>query len=106
MEVEATIKQMASLKSPGPDGFKTCFYQKHWSIVGDEVSTAVLSFLNGNALNAFVNFTYIAFIPKIKCPLSVSEYMPISLCNVLYKILSKILAHRLKKVLSDILSPN
>lgn len=54
-------------------------------------------------MDSFVNFTYITLIPKIK-KLSVSDYMQISLCNVLYKIIAKTLANRLKHVLEEIIS--
>lgn len=61
-----------------------------------------------------MNFTHIALIPRTKCPMFTSEYRTISLCNVLYKIMSEVLANRLKKVsttklkkvLTDIVSPN
>lgn len=86
-EVEEAIKQMAPLKSPEPDGFGACFYQSHWSIIGNEVCTSVRSFLNGNTFNPSLHYTFITLIPKVKTPKIVSEYRPINLCNVLYKII-------------------
>lgn len=52
-EVEEDIKQMAPLKSPGPDGFGVVFYQKNWSIVGTDVYETVLSILYGEGMNSF-----------------------------------------------------
>jgi hypothetical protein len=54
---------------------------------------------------SFLNLTNIALVPKVKTPSCVTDFRPISLCNVLYKLISKILANRLKKILPDIISP-
>jgi hypothetical protein len=104
-EVEAALKQMHPLKSPGPDGFSACFYQKSWNTVQQEVCQAVLGFLNHDVFEDDINVTHIALIPKIKSPTKVTDYRPISLCNVLYKLISKVLANRLKHVLSQVISP-
>jgi hypothetical protein len=106
LEVEAALNQMHPLKSPGPDGFSACFYQRAWSTVKMEVCQTVLGFLNHGFFDDALNETHIALIPKIKNPSSVTEYRPISLCNVLYKLISKVLANRLKKVLPHIISQN
>jgi ribonuclease HI len=105
VEVETALSQMHPLKSPGPDGFSACFYQNAWPTVKEEVCQAVLGFLNHDIFYADLNTTYIALIPKIKSPVRVSDYRPISLCNVLYKLISKVLANRLKKVLPIVISP-
>lgn len=97
---------MLPLKSLGPDGFSVCFYQKYWAIVGDELYAAVLSCLNSRQLIETINDTFIALIPKVKNPLWVIDFKPISLCNVVYKLLSKVLANRLKIIILDIISPN
>jgi hypothetical protein len=105
-EISVALAQMQPLKSPGPDGFTACFYQKFWPTVGREVCQAVLGFLNTGILDGAINSTYIALIPKKKSPTKVTEYRPISLCNVLYKLISKVLANRLKKILPSIISKN
>jgi hypothetical protein len=105
-EVDLALSQMHPLKSPGPDGFSACFYQKSWPTVHAEVCKAVLEFLNTGHLDHSVNTTNIVLIPKIKNPTRVTEFRPISLCNVLYKLIAKVLANRMKKVLTKIISLN
>ena len=88
VEVEEALKQMAPLKAPDPDGMPPLFYQNYWSLVGDDVSKTILSMLNSATIHHPLNHTFITLIPKTKNPLAVTDYRPISLCNVLYKFLS------------------
>ena len=81
------------------------FYQKFWHIVGDDVVFAVLDFLNNENMLLEINHTNIVLIPKVKDLEKMSDFRPISLCNVIYKIISKVLANRLKQVLPHIISP-
>jgi hypothetical protein len=104
-EVRAALFQMHPLKSLRPDGFPTIFYQKNWDIVGKDVCCAVLSFLNGGQFDSSLNATNIVLIPKVSPPSQLTDFRPISLCNVLYKIISKVLANRLKSILPHIISP-
>ncbi|XP_040987788.1 uncharacterized protein LOC121235507 [Juglans microcarpa x Juglans regia] len=66
-----------------------------------DVDDAVLEFLNGGNMVPDLNHTLIALIPKVKMPKEVMEYRPISLCNVLYKLISKVLTNRVKKYKKD-----
>ncbi|XP_042974832.1 uncharacterized protein LOC122306468 [Carya illinoinensis] len=105
-EVKNAVFQMKSMGSPGPDGFPACFFQTHWNTTGKEVSRFVLNILNTAGSLEGVNDTYITLIPKIKNPTKVSDYRPISLCNVIYKVVAKVLSNRLKLILPDIISVN
>lgn len=71
---------------------------------GEDVTNCVLNFLNGGSFLESINYTYIVLIPKIKKPLEITQFRPISLCNVIYKIISKVLANRLKILLPNIIS--
>jgi hypothetical protein len=105
-EVVVALGQMHPLKSSGPDGFSACFYQRSWDTVKKEVCKSVLDFLNHGIFYPSINCMHIALVPKIKSPISLTDYRPISLYNVLYKFSLKVLANRLKKVLPHIISPN
>ena len=102
-EIDTAMKQMAALKALGPDGMPLVFYQSYWHVVGSDVSTAVLSCLNSGKIPSSLNHTYVTLIPKTKNPKRVMEYRPISFCNVIYKLISKVLANRLKKVLPNVI---
>lgn len=74
VEVEAALGQMHPLKSSGPDGFAACFYQSSWPIVGQEVCTTVLDFLNCRIFDPVINNTFVALIPKKKNPSCVTNF--------------------------------
>ena len=82
------------------------FYQHYWNLIGDHKPNTVLHYLNSTILPEHLNHTFITLIPKRKNPVFASEFRPISLCNVLYKIFSKVLANRLKKILPNIITKN
>lgn len=79
------------------------FLSEIWDTVGDDVSEKILDILNHSANIGDLNKTYIALIPKKKECETPVDFRPISLCNVMYKILSKVLANGLKKVLPTII---
>ena len=103
-EVEIALKQMAPLKASGPDGMPPIFFQHYWESIGDDVVKAVVSCLNSTSIEIGLNHTFITLIPKVKSPKFVIEFRPIALCNIIYKLVSKVLANRLKKVLPHIIS--
>ena len=104
-EVKVALFQMGPTKAPRPDGMNALFYQKFKHVVGNSIVLAVLDFLNNGNMLPDINHTNILLIPKVKNSERMSEFRPISLCNVIYKIISKVLANRLKQVLPQIISP-
>ena len=65
-----------------------------------------LQILNDQGNLTSLNHTYIALIPKIKNSRDVADYRPISLCNVIYRIIAKCIVNRLKQILHDVISTN
>ena len=95
-EVKVALFQMGPTKAPRLNGMNAIFYQNFWHVVGDNVVLVVLDFLNNGNMLYEINHTNIVLIPKVKNPEKMSDFRPISLCNVIYKIISKVLGNRLK----------
>lgn len=89
-------------KSPDPDGLTAGFYKNHWCTI----KSAVVSFIQHFFNTAELDPVLICLIPKIEFPTEVRDYRPISLSNVAYKLISKVLDVHLKPLLQDIISEN
>jgi hypothetical protein len=95
-ELKEAIFQMHPDKAPGPDGFNPAFYQHFWDLCGNDIFEAAKDWLDRGYFPSSLNETNICLIPKCENPISMKDMRPISLCNVLYKMVSKVLANRLK----------
>ncbi|XP_050217745.1 uncharacterized protein LOC126668598 [Mercurialis annua] len=103
-EVRRAAFSMHNEKAPGPDGLNPAFYKRYWSIVGADVVLMCMKFMETGKLEVGLNDTCITLIPKSNDPEFVTDLRPISLCNVAYKILSKVLANRMKHLMPCIIS--
>lgn len=104
-EIVRAVKQLGAYKSPGKDGFPGLFFKKYWLVVGNSVCNAVKQFFDTGVMPSSLNKTLVVLIPKIPAPEQVGHFRPISLCNFVYRIISKIMANRLKPFIHRIISP-
>ncbi|XP_011101787.1 uncharacterized protein LOC105179848 [Sesamum indicum] len=104
-DVKQAVFDIAADKAPGPDGFSSGFFKAAWSVVGQEITMAVLDFFSTGKLLKQVNSTLFALIPKVHTPMTIGNFRPISCGNVLYKIIAKLLVQRLSMVLDKKISP-
>jgi len=95
-EIKEVVFSIGSNKALEPDGMSAHFFKCYWNIIGGEVIEAITSFFQRGYMLKEINHSFIVLIPKGSNAAIVSQYRPISLCNVLYKIISKLLANRLK----------
>lgn len=95
-EITAALKQMHPQKAPSPDSMPLIFFQKHWDLAGSSVTKALLGAFNSGQFPHALNHTHIVLIPVKKHLEKEAGYRPISLCNVMYKLISKLLLIDLK----------
>ena len=104
-EIVEVIWAMELDKAPGPDGFSIHFYKVCWAIIKTDLVQMVTAFRRKEKVGGCTNSTFLALIPKEANPSSFDRFCPISLCNVSYKILAKLLSNRFNLLLSKLISP-
>ncbi|KAL9679552.1 hypothetical protein QQ045_017417 [Rhodiola kirilowii] len=98
-EITDIVNSLPSGKAAGPDGFNAEFFKASWNVIGPDVVKSICSFMQTRVMHPGINSAYLALIPKIKNACCPKDFRPISCCNVVYKIISTMLANRLKPVL-------
>lgn len=91
-EIKAVVFSLPRNKTAGPDGYSAEFFKACWPVVGGELVEAVMEFFTSGQLLKQWNATTIILIPKIPNTSLTSDFRPISLCNTVYKVISKLLA--------------
>jgi hypothetical protein len=104
-EIGDALFQMGPIKASGPDQFPARFFQHNWAVLKTDIIKSVKQFFTSRRMPHGVNETTIVLIPKIDKPEVLKDYRPISLCIVIYKIVSKYLVNWLRPLLEDIISP-
>jgi hypothetical protein len=105
-EIGNALFQIGPLKAPGSDGFPARFFQRNRGMMKEDIIQTVKEFFSTGSMPDEVNDTTIVLIPKVTHPSVLSDFRPISLCNVLYKVVSKCLMNRLRPLLQELISPH
>jgi hypothetical protein len=104
-EVFEALKSLGSTKALGLDGFTALFYKKYWCFIQADVLLCIWNFFKNNYLLRGQNHIFLALVPTLSGSHTAHQFRLISLCNIVCKIISKILANRLKIFLPKIISP-
>ncbi|XP_016193039.1 uncharacterized protein LOC107633966 [Arachis ipaensis] len=105
-EVKKAIFSVNPFSALGEDGFTARFFQFYWEVVKDDIFQACASFFSGGKMLRSLNHTQICLISKITCVDSMTHIRPISLSTVFYKVISKLLVHRMQFCMDKIISMN
>ncbi|KAF7827149.1 reverse transcriptase [Senna tora] len=104
-EIKDTVFSLHPLKAPRRDGFHALFYQKSWNIVKDNLIKDIHNIFNSEFIPQDWSSTFITLIPKLENASKPHHFLPICLCSTQYKILTKLIANRIKPLLPDLISP-
>ncbi|KAJ9560946.1 hypothetical protein OSB04_006106 [Centaurea solstitialis] len=104
-EIRWAVFHIGNDRAPGPDGYTSKFFKAAWNVVGKDLQIAVHNFFYSGRLLKKINHTLLCFIPKVHNASRVTDFRPISCCNVLYKVISKVIAERMKPYLSQLIGP-
>ncbi|WJX49459.1 hypothetical protein P8452_35893 [Trifolium repens] len=103
-EIYNEIKDSEANKSPGPDGFNNAFLKNCWEIIKGEIRIMFDQFHGVGRLPKSLLSYFVALIPKVNSPFGLGDFRPISLLGCLYKLIAKVLASRLAKVMNSLVA--
>jgi hypothetical protein len=103
-EVWEVINGMDRDKAPGPDGFSMAFFQDCWGVIKGDFMAVFSEFYDRGEFVKSINSTFIALIPKVHGTKDIKDFRPISLVGGMYKIIAKVLANRMRRVMDKVIS--
>jgi hypothetical protein len=105
-EINDIVKNLPNGKSPEPDGFNTDFLKKCWGVISTDFYEFCEGFYNNSINLQSINNSFIVLIPKVPSPSSINDFRPISLLNTSIKLITKILANRMQKIILQVIHQN
>ncbi|KAJ0667015.1 putative RNA-directed DNA polymerase [Helianthus annuus] len=103
-EIKAAVFECGDDRAPGPDGFNFRFFKTFWRLFEEDFASILSDFFDSGRISEGCGSSFITLVPKVRDPMGLGDYRPISLVGVINKVVSKILANRLKKVLGSVIS--
>jgi len=103
-ELKSVLTMFKKDKSPGSDGWTVEFFIHFFDLVSEELLEMVENARSNGHIAGSINSTFLALIPKVNKPINYGDYKPISLCNLVYKVISKVIVVHIKPILSKALS--
>lgn len=103
-EIKAAVWGCEGNSCPGPDGYNFIFIKRFWNVVGNDFFKMVEDFHRNASLVKGCNASFVVLVPKKENPTFLNDYRPISLVGCMYKVIAKLLAARLGKVMPSIIS--
>ncbi|GJR37779.1 putative RNA-directed DNA polymerase, eukaryota, reverse transcriptase zinc-binding domain protein [Tanacetum coccineum] len=104
VEIKEAVWDRGSDKAPGPDGFSFLFVKRYWELIKLDIHAFVSTFLESGKMSMGSNSAFITLLPKVSNPIYIQDFRPISFIGIHYKIIAKILANRLSKVVGKVVS--
>ena len=103
--MESALKSFKKEKAPGPDGFPVEFFLAFFDLLGEELVELVEDARISGRVLPSLNSTFITLVPKSDKPTTFTNFCPISLCNLIYKLIAKVAALRIKPFLDHFITP-
>lgn len=104
LEIQRVVFALGPTKAPGPNGMNASLIQKHWGTFGPTVTKEVMLFFQTGIMKPVIAHSNLILIPKIDAPLRVTDFRPISVCNLLYKVISKLIARRMQPLMANMIA--
>ena len=102
-EIRKALHIIAETKSPGIEGYASKFFKKTWEVTGSDVTGAVCDFFSHTRLFVVINCALVTLIPKSPEARRIKDMRPIACFSTIYKVISKILTSRLRKVINSVI---